>query len=220
MPPVAHSDDWAVKPIEVTEGLPDELTGGRRIITLLTLTVDGVTWSNSSSNSSVTNSTTFQAVVDTGNPMNLLPIAVADAINNGFNPPAVFDEDSSVYVVDCNATTPNLGIILDGHTFWHQLPEDLVYLDASGACYSSVSRTGEGSGLSLSFLGDAFLRNVVSVYDFGKEEMRFASRVNSSSGNSNSSSSTPTPPFTGAAVFSGVPSWWLAGFSLSMALWW
>ncbi|KAJ4372439.1 hypothetical protein N0V83_004213 [Neocucurbitaria cava] len=66
MPPVAHPDDWAIKPIEVTDGLPDELTGWKRQITPMTLSVDGVTWGNPSSNSSVTNSTTFQAVVDTG----------------------------------------------------------------------------------------------------------------------------------------------------------
>ncbi|KAJ3538408.1 hypothetical protein NM208_g5916 [Fusarium decemcellulare] len=176
LPPVSHSNDWATKPIEVTEGLPDELTQGKRVISLMTLTVDGVSWGNGLS-SHTTNSTRFQAVVDTGNHMNLLPETIAESINAAFDPPGIFDKEAHVYMVDCNATTPDLGITLDGHTFWHQSPEDLIYRDISGFCYSSVGPTGRGSGLEINFLGDAFLRNVVSVYDFGKREMRFAART-------------------------------------------
>ncbi|KAH7347967.1 aspartic peptidase domain-containing protein, partial [Pyrenochaeta sp. MPI-SDFR-AT-0127] len=177
LPPVFHSNDWAIKPIEVTESLPEELTGGVRQITLMTLTVDGITWGNASNNSSTTNSTKFQAVVDTGNHMNLFPVAIAEAINNAFDPPGVFDEESHIYIVDCNATTPKLGVLLDGHTFWHQHQDDLIYRDTSGSCYSSIAPTAESGGLALNFLGDAFLRNVVSVFDFGKNEMRFAART-------------------------------------------
>lgn len=184
LPPVKHSQDWAVKQIEVTEGLPNELTGGKNEITLMTLTVDGVTWGNSSANSKVTNSTPFQAVVDTGNHMNLFPTEIAEAINSLFDPPGKFDKESHVYFVDCNATTPELGVILDGQTFWHQKPEDLIFHDTSGLCYSSVAPTGEDDGLALNFLGDAFLRNVVSVFDFGKEEMRFAARTEDAGGKS------------------------------------
>ncbi|KAF5009152.1 hypothetical protein FDECE_4596 [Fusarium decemcellulare] len=176
LPPVSHSNDWAAKPIEVTEGLPDKLTQGKREISLMTLTVDGVSWSKESS-SYTTNSTRFQAVVDTGNHMNLLPETIAKSINAAFDPPGIFDKEAHVYMVDCNAKTPELGITLDKHTFWHQSPEDLIYRDISGFCYSSVAPTGQGTGLELNFLGDAFLRNVVSVYDFGKREMRFATRT-------------------------------------------
>ena len=182
LPPVSHSHEWASKPIEVTEGLPDELTGGKREITLMTLTVDGVTWGNSSTNSKATNSTPFQAVVDTGNHMNLFPAEIAEAINSLFDPPGEFDKDSHVYFVDCNATTPELGVVLDGQTFWHRSPDDLIIHDTSGLCYSSVAPTGEDGGLALNFLGDAFLRNVVSVFDFGKEEMRFAARSKDAGG--------------------------------------
>lgn len=212
LPPVSHSDDWAIKPIEVTKGLPDELTGGKEEITLMTLTVDGVTWGGSSNGSRTTNSTKFQAVVDTGNHMNLVPVEIAEAINKAFDPPGVFDKNKKVYVVNCNATTPAVGITLDGHTFWHERPEDLIYRDVSGFCYSSVEPTGEDSGLALNFLGDAFLRNVVSVYDFGKEEMRFAARTK---GGNNSTS----PPLTGvAAAASGIPSWWVVVSVLVMGV--
>jgi hypothetical protein len=202
LPPVAHSNDWAIKPIEVTEGLPDELTGGVRMISLMTLTVDGVVYGNASSNTFVTNSTKFQAVVDTANHMNLFPRALAEAINSAFVPQGSFDEDAHVYLVDCNATTPRLAVVLDGCTFWHQSRDDLIYRDDSGSCYSSIAPTGESDGLALNFLGDAFLRNVVSVFDFGKEEMRFAARV---------SNDTQAPlPFTGGAIHSSVSSWWIA----------
>lgn len=40
LPPAAHSDDWAVAPAEVTEGLPEVLTGRLRLATLMTLTGD------------------------------------------------------------------------------------------------------------------------------------------------------------------------------------
>lgn len=213
LPPVSHSDDWAVAPIEVTEGLPDVLTGGMRQITLMTLTVDGITWgSGSSTNSSITNSTSFQAVVDTGNQLNLIPTAIAEAVNKAFNPPGVFDAESHVYIVDCNATTPDFGIILDGQTFWHRSPEDLIYRHVSGFCYSSIAPPAEDDGIGLNFLGDAFLRNVVSVFDFGKEEMRFAARTDNNS--------MPVPAQTSGAVAGhGVASRWFIALLLSMVMW-
>ncbi|KAK7415435.1 hypothetical protein QQX98_005886 [Neonectria punicea] len=176
LPPVAHSNDWAVAPIEVTQNIPDSYTGGISQITLTTLTVDGVTWGSPSNASRTPNSTEFQAVVDSGNPMNLLPLELADEINAEFVPPAIYNEEHGIYVVDCDAETPALGIEIDGHTFYHK-PTDMIIQDASGFCYSSVNGPAEGLGITLHFLGDAFLKNVVSVYDFGKDEMRFAART-------------------------------------------
>lgn len=213
LPPVAHSDDWAVAPIEITEGLPDVLTGGVRQITLMTLTVDGITWGSRSSlnSSTTTNSTSFQAVVDTGNHMNLIPISVAEAVNNAFSPPGVFDVGSNIYKVDCNSTTPDFGVILDGQTFWHESPEDLIYRHVSGFCYSSIAPTAEGDGVGLNFLGDAFLRNVVSVFDFGTEEMRFAARVDNDS--------TTVPAHTsGVKSGHGLSNWWLICCLLPMVM--
>ena len=202
LPPVSHSNNWAVKPIEVTKGLPEELTGGKREITLMTLTVDGVTWGHSPDSTKLSDSTPFQAVVDTGNHMNLFPNRISKSINEHFDPPGILDKDLNVYIVDCNATTPEVGVTLDGQTFWHKSPDDLIYHDVSGFCYSSVAPTGENGDLALNFIGDAFLRNVVSVYDMGKEEMRFAARTpsddqgdrsgNDQSGHQPSSPATPT----------------------------
>jgi hypothetical protein len=46
------------------------------------------------------------------------------------------------------------------------------------------------AGISLAFLGDAFLKNVVAVFDFGKNEMRFAARNDSGTPTSNNPSAT------------------------------
>ncbi|RYP53787.1 hypothetical protein DL769_010460 [Monosporascus sp. CRB-8-3] len=146
LPPVPHTDDWAVKPTGVTESLPDELTGGRREIALMTLTVDGVSWGRRSNSSLTSNSTKFQVAVNTGHHMSLLPQAVAESINEAFDFPGIFDEEASVYFVDCDVTPPALGIALDGRTFWHDRWEYLIYRDAGGFCYSSVVPTGEHSG--------------------------------------------------------------------------
>lgn len=211
LPPILHTNEWAVKPIEVTENLPEVLTGGQRLISLMTLTVDGVVYRNTSSAPPAGNTTSFQAVVDTGNHMNLVPDEIAEAINARFDPPAVWDNSSNVYIVDCNASTPEMGIVLDNRTFWLQSPQDLIFYDESGICYSSVSRTAVDSGLELNFLGDAFLRNVIAVFDFGKEEMRFAAtRVNGSEG---------LPEFDGSAASIGGAGLWAAGLAVVVALW-
>lgn len=215
LPPVAHADSWAVKPIEVTENLPEELTGGVRQITLMTLTVDGVVWSGPGNGTRITNLTTFQAVVDTGNHMNLLPSSIATAINGAFDPPGVFDAESHVYVVDCNATTPELGIVLDRQTFWHQQPEDFIYSDGNGGCFSSIAPTAEDEGIVLNFLGDAFLRNVVSVYDFGKSEMRFAARTD---GNSSVGGGVSVV-YNGMASSTCGTAWFLLAAALAIACW-
>lgn len=175
LPPVPHSDKWAVAPVEVTEGLPEELTNGVEEITLMTLSVDSLSWASASNKSVETSSQSFQAVVDSGHNMNLIPTPEANAINAAFDPPAIFDEGTELYIVDCDAEAPKFGITIDGVTFWHE-EQDMIYEVGDGTCYSSVGATGEDEGLALNFLGDAFLKNVVAVFDFGKDEMRFAAR--------------------------------------------
>ncbi|KAH7109431.1 aspartic-type endopeptidase [Dendryphion nanum] len=224
IPPVPKGDLWVAKPIEVTKGLPEELTEGKEEISLMTLTVDGVVWKaasalNSTTRTNVTsplvsNSTKFQAVVDTGNHLNLLPAEIADAVNAGFNPPAVLDEETGLYIVDCAARTPELGIVLNNHTFWHQRPEDFIYHHEDGeGCFSSIGQTAMGEGYGLNFLGDAWLRNVVSVYDFGKREMRFVERKEGAKGG--------VEVFKGSAMGgSGVGGMglWIVGFALVASL--
>lgn len=175
LPPVSHSNNWAAAPIEITKVIPDfYYQHGKPEITLMTLTVDSISWTSSSGN--ISNSTNFQAVVDSGNNLNMLPQEIADPVNKAFVPPAVYNKDLGIYVSDCQATPPPFGITLGGRNFSIQAADMISRDSASGICYSTVSIPAEGSGVALNFLGDAFLRNVVAVFDFGKTEMRFAAR--------------------------------------------
>ncbi|CRG82839.1 hypothetical protein PISL3812_00185 [Talaromyces islandicus] len=181
------TDSWAVKPVEVTNGIPGAFTNNTQEITEWTLSVDGVFWApaDNVSNSSVatsstpgfgSNSTAFQAVVDSGQPLNLLPPEIIDEVHALFDPPVYYDATSRVYVASCDSKPPRLGIQLAGRVFWHK-PEDLIMSVGDGSCSSALYPTGSSSlGVSFNFLGDAFLRNVLAVFDFGNDEMRFASR--------------------------------------------
>ena len=62
-----------------------------------------------------------------------------------------------------------------------------------------MSAVESSDGIALMFLGDAFLKNVVAVFDVGHDEMRFAPRLESDEGNPSSASPTgPVQPSTGA----------------------
>jgi hypothetical protein len=67
-------------------------------------------------------------------------------------------------------------VVIDGKTFWHD-QRDLIVWAKDGVCTSGVGATKTALGIDVHFLGDAFLKNVVSIFDFGKNEMRFAARV-------------------------------------------
>ncbi|KAI5462149.1 aspartic peptidase domain-containing protein [Mariannaea sp. PMI_226] len=198
LPPVSHSDDWATVPIEITKNIPDlYYTNGKPEISLFALTVSSVTWGNSkaSKSSLKTNSTSFQSVVDTGNAWNQVPAQIAAEVNAEFSPPAQFSKDLGIYLVECNATAPQFGVTIGKQTFWHEAV-DLIQQDPStGVCYSVIMPEAEGEGISLSFLGDAFLRNVVAVFDIGKDEMRFAARTEQTV-----TKPTPTSTATGSAT--------------------
>ncbi|KAH8651419.1 aspartic peptidase domain-containing protein, partial [Xylariales sp. PMI_506] len=178
LPPSSDIDvisDYVVAPVEITEALPLELTNGKSEITEWTLSVDSVVWSAANQSGVSSNTTKFQAVVDTGNYFNQLPQEISDAIHAAYNPPATLDEDTGAYVVSCDTdTTPaSVGITIAGATFYLR-PEDLVLEIADGVCVSTVLPSASDGTISLNFLGDIFLQNVVAVFDFGKNEMRFA----------------------------------------------
>lgn len=219
LPPVKYTDDWAVAPIEITETIPDQFyqRGGPEI-TLMTLTVDSVSWGPSSNASHSTNSTKFQAVVDTGNNRNQLPAEIVASIHSQFEPTPTLDKDAGAYKVDCNAKAPTLGITIGGKTFWHNT-EDLIYLDAaSGNCYTNLFESAEAFGGVVSFLGDAFLKNVVSVFDFEKKEMRFAARVEDD--HTASPSPTSTSVSSGAAGLGFTKGMWVAVAVVAASYFW
>lgn len=105
-----------------------------------------------------------------------LPSAIADSVNSLFPPPASYDASSGMYIVDCSAKTPEFGFTINNTTFYHN-GEDLIYQTSDGACMSSlVSSESVSIGrITLNIVGVSFLKNVVAVFDFGRNEMKFKS---------------------------------------------
>jgi hypothetical protein len=229
LPPVRHSDSWTTVPVEIARSIPKALhNNGKPVLTWWTLTIDAVTWgpakasSKASSSSTLLttnttiNSTAFQAVVDSGNPNIVVQLELAEKINAAFDPPAVYNKARDAFVVDCDAKAPALGVVIGGKTFWHD-QRDLIVWAKDGVCTSGVGATKTALGIDVHFLGDVFLKNVVSVFDFGKNEMRFAARVDESNSTDGGKGSDGEVPLSSgglplsvsrAAVYAGLLGFW------------
>lgn len=182
LPPVNHSSEFTTVPVEILNDIPKSFTSGKRARSYWATTISEVKYGSSSTNLT-TNSTSFQVFIDSGNNIQYLPTAVVEPINALFDPPAKYNSDFEAYVVDCSAKAPEFGLTLGNQTFFHN-GEDLIYQTGEGVCITSlassesVSLAGE---ITLNILGVPFLKNVVAVHDFGKNEMRFAKLLDSNS---------------------------------------
>ncbi|KAL4915686.1 aspartic peptidase domain-containing protein [Aspergillus aurantiobrunneus] len=173
LPPVAHEDTWAVAPVEIMTNIPLNYTSYQRTrsywATTLNATIDA-TRNN-------TASAPFQAFFDSGNPLSYLPARIADPLNQLFSPPGVYRKELEAYVVDCNAKAPsNFTFQLGGQVFTHD-PADLIQKLPEGVCISAIGNSDEIrllDDLQLNVIGVSFLKTVVSVFDIGKNEMRFS----------------------------------------------
>lgn len=174
LPPVKHSSYFSTVPVEITEKIPLWYTSGKKTRSYWSITVGNVTY-GSSSNNLTTNSTSFQAFVDSGNYISYLPTAVVEPINALFSPPATYDSSSGMYTVACSAKAPEFGLTIGDQTFYHK-GSDLIYKTSDGYCISNLASSEEVSvgGLYLNIIGVPFLKNVVAVFDFGEDQMRFA----------------------------------------------
>jgi hypothetical protein len=183
LPPVNHSPEFAVVPAEITETLPLNYTSGKRVRSYWTTTIREVTF-GASLNNLTTNSTSFQAFVDSGNDLTYLPSAVVDPINALFDPSATYSPESEAYIVDRAAKAPEFGLKIGNQTFFHN-GSDLIFQTSAGVCMSSLvsSESVSIGDVTLNILGVSFLKNVVAVFDFGRNEMKFAKRLG---GNGNS----------------------------------
>ncbi|KAJ5405935.1 hypothetical protein N7465_007219 [Penicillium sp. CMV-2018d] len=198
LPPVNHSSHFSTVPVEITENIPLWYTSGKSVRSYWSATVNNITY-GSSSNNLTTNTTSFQAFVDSGNYISYLPPAIVEPINALFSPPATYDSDLRLYVVDCSAKAPEFGLSLGDQTFYHD-GSDLIYQTAEGVCVSNLASSAEVSlgGITLNIIGVPFLKNVVAVFDFGKNEMRFAKKLGLR--HSASENTTSTPLVSGASV--------------------
>ncbi|KAI0533931.1 aspartic peptidase domain-containing protein [Xylaria digitata] len=175
LPDVKISGPFIATPVEITDGIPAELTNGK--ISEWTLTVEGVTWSaGNSSRTANVNVTRFQTVVDSGNFFSQLLREIAGQVNAAFIPPAVYDAATESYAVSCRAVAPSFGITIAGTTV-SQSSNDMIFQLPSGSRMSTIKRSAASEGIALNFLGGSWLQNVVAVFDIGKDEMRFAPRV-------------------------------------------
>jgi hypothetical protein len=185
LPPVAHNPHFSRVPVDIMKNIPPSFTSGKRTRSYWAFVVSSVTFGSktqanltSSTESSTTYNMEFQAFTDTGNDFSFLPAAVVDPINALFDPPAFYNETLGASVVDCDAQTPIFGVQIGDQTFYHE-GQDLIYQTSDGDCVSSLvaSERVAYEGIKLNILGVPFLKNVVSVHDFGRNELRFAQRL-------------------------------------------
>ncbi|KAH6684738.1 aspartic peptidase domain-containing protein [Halenospora varia] len=190
LPPVSHSKNWAKAPVVIVPDLPPSFTNNQTnkrtfwAIEVQSTTIGTRSGSNltttPTTSTTLTNSTPFNAVVDNGNPFSFIPGALSEHYHSLWSPPAVkgfFSEDLTKWQVECDATPPVLGFEIGGITFYHDA-RDLIF-PMNGTCVSSLFSSDDLSlaGVSVSFLGLQFLKNVLAVFDFGGNEMRIAARV-------------------------------------------
>jgi hypothetical protein len=220
LPPVDHSPEFAVTPVEITEAVPLNVISGKRQLSFWTVTVQGAVF-NSTDHPAHSNSTPpFQAVVDSGSPSSFFPHTLAASLNAAFNPPATpIPSNPSVYSVACDATPPTFGLTIGNQTFYHA-PEDLIINTGGDTCISGLGNADAApfEGVVLYFLGDVFLKNVVAVFDFGKDEMRFATTFNLTGGGSGSTTtSAPSASATSNAAGGNGRNIWRLLLVLSLA---
>ncbi|KAJ0418743.1 aspartic peptidase domain-containing protein [Aspergillus carlsbadensis] len=171
LPPVQHSNDWAIAPVEIIDEVPLNFTSGRRTRSYWALTIPSASWGRNGSTHAP-----FQAFFDTGNPLSYIPGRIAIPFNELFSPAPVYSDDLGAYIVDCNAKPPSsLLFEIDGQKFEHD-PADFIYQTGEDLCISTigVAEWVGFAGLQINIIGVPFLKNVLGVFDFGRDEMRFA----------------------------------------------
>lgn len=121
-------------------------------------------------------------IIDSGSSLMYLPDPIADYIAASFVPPATFSFSSDMWIVECSATAPRVGVVIAGKAFYIN-EDDLMNRDpeavggpgqgaSSGQCVLGVQRAGAGSLV----LGDVWLKNVLVVFNLAENRMRIAGR--------------------------------------------
>ncbi|KAL3256127.1 hypothetical protein ABHI18_007824 [Aspergillus niger] len=175
LPPVDFVEDFTNTSILVTN-----IEGYSKTYDFYTINIDSVTLNGKSLTSA--GGDDIQYIVDSGTTLNYYPTSIAEEVNAAFSPAATYSEDEGAYIVDCDATPPTHGITINGKTFYIN-PLDMI-LDAgtddegNTICISGIVDGGSDTSEDLYILGDTFQKNVVTVFDIGATELRFAAREN------------------------------------------
>lgn len=180
IPDIAHSPYFASTPI-IPVGV-NASNNNSLVYQYYTIDIDGYAYSNDSSTrfnptnsvnplkqSLVGNGT--NVIVDSGTSLCYVSNAAAAGLGAAFIPPATYDADYQTYYVDCDAQPPVFGVSISKKLFWVN-GLDLIIALGDGTCIMAVQPNFGG----LNILGDVFMKNVISVFDIGAEEMRFAAR--------------------------------------------
>ncbi|EIW85995.1 acid protease [Coniophora puteana RWD-64-598 SS2] len=130
---------------------------------------DSLSVSSSSGNASQSVAPAFTAVVDSGTELILGPADAVDTFYKAVD--GAKDNGDGTYAVPCQASF-NATITLGGTAF-PLAAGTLVLKQDDGTCVGAVSSGGAATS-SHWVLGEAFLRNVYSIFDFSKAQIGFA----------------------------------------------
>jgi len=107
------------------------------------------------------------ALLDTGTALALAPPAYVEAMYSGI-PEAQYDESQGRWFMPCD-TSVNISMVWGGNVYpVHPIDSVIVWgIDDNGDPFCAGAFTSSsGSGIDF-LLGDTFLRNVLTVFDFG-----------------------------------------------------
>ncbi|KAI1958629.1 hypothetical protein LOZ58_005035 [Ophidiomyces ophidiicola] len=146
--------------------------------------------------------TNKSAVIDTGTSFILIPMKDAEAIH-ALIPGSKKDED--YFKIPCNTNT-SVEIMISG-VKWTISPKDYVGSGRNNVCNSYILGQ-QPLGPDQWLLGDTFLKNVYSVFDYDESKIGFANRKSSgpsSAGNMATPSSTTSRSSSSESTASPVP---------------
>lgn len=117
------------------------------------------------------------AIVDSGTSLTYLPPVIASLVNAAFDPPGVYNALYGLYEVTKDAVPPYVAVVIEGTEFQvsaEGLLPSYGFDDTTGLSFAGIQ---SNTGIGLTILGDTFLTGVVTVFDIGASQMRFAVRA-------------------------------------------
>ncbi|KAF2159236.1 hypothetical protein M409DRAFT_71135 [Zasmidium cellare ATCC 36951] len=179
IPDIPHAPYWAnteIHPVSVNT------TSGEPVYEFYTIDVDGFAISTSTSTqfNPYDNDNPYKTplvgndtdvIVDSGTSLCYVPDDVAAELADAFDPPATWDASTYAYFVDCDATAPVFGVSIEEKIFFVNA-EDIIIQINDNLCVTGIQPNLGG----LNILGGTFMKNVLTVFDIGAEQLRFAAR--------------------------------------------
>jgi hypothetical protein len=119
------------------------------------------------------NSSSVNAIVDSGTTLVYVSDELAAAVAAAFTPPGGLDSDWGLFKVPCGSIPPIFGASIGGKVF-NANPADLILQISETECMSGVQGNHGPTGLWI--LGDVWMKAVLCVFDIGSSRMGFAGR--------------------------------------------